>query len=919
METSFLKEVVVDVLARYAGRTSDLIFVVPGKRASLFLKNYYAESCGKSGLAPQFITIESLLLQIARMRKAQGLELLFELYDTYRTHCKTEPDDFETFAGWGQTLLRDFNEIDQYLVNPEKIFPYIHAIKEAEHWSGADELTEMQRKHLEFWNALGGYYFAFQQKMLGKGSGYAGMIAKQAVRHLPDYIRKHTDAIYIFAGFNALSGCEQKIIQTLLAEATAEIYWDVDRYFVETEGHDAGLFIRNYLKNWAYYRNHKPKWLSDVYRQEKTIHITGVPKSINQAHEVSHLIGQMPVGILAKTALVMADEQLLLPMVQSVNVSVPMNITMGYPLQQTPMNDLFAIYFRLHLSKSYYYKDIIQLLTNPMLQELLPKEVVNHIVTQIHQRNSNYLSRNKLFEMAPPEYQELLADLIPDISEQPVMTLVDHALRSIIRFKKVADQNRTQYGLWLEYAYRFHQLFLQLKQLQAHFGHIQSVKTLYHFYLDILQKDSLDFVGEPLEGLQLMGVLESRNLDFEHLIITSVNEGVLPSGKSGNSFIPYDVKRNVGLPTYKERDAIYSYHFYRLIQRAKTVHLLYDTDTDSLKGKEKSRFILQLLAENIPAHSINHQIKAPEVHRIEEKKISIPKDEDILQRLKEVAASGFSSSALTTYVFNPVTFYQQYILGVKEEMDVEESIEARTFGNIVHHVLEELYKPLIGIVLTIAHYVEMKKQVPLLVQKYFSKEYRSDDYQHGKNLLAYTVIMEYIYRFLEMEKEEVGSGVEIIVQQVEQKITVPLENHTIGYEVNLKGVVDRVDRRNGKLYIIDYKTGVVGSENVGIYQWESLINDFKHSKAYQLLTYAYLYKKLNAIDEEIIAGNISFKRLRNGLLTFRFKENKLAKDERIDDYKILKFEEVTSLLLNEIFNMDIPFEEKQIDQKGQNL
>lgn len=910
MNFPFLKNVIADVLNAYKTQTEHLVFVLPGKRATLFMRKYYAELLPKVGLAPQFITIEELLLQISQMQKTQPLELLFDLYETYLSNCKTSPDDFETFSGWGPTLLKDFNEIDQYLINPDKIFPYIHAIKEAEHWSGADELTQIQRKHLEFWNTLGNYYFAFQKKMLKKASGYAGMIAKQAINLLPNYIKKNQDSIFIFAGFNALSECEQRIIQTLLSQTKAEIYWDIDRYFVERKEHDAGLFIRKYLKKWSYYHNRTPKWIGNYYSNEKTIHILGLPKNTSQAHQISQLISQTPKEKLSQTALILSDEQLLIPVLQSIDVDKPINITMGYPLKQTPMSDFFSVFFRLHLSKKFYYKDIVQLLTNPILQKMVAENTTEQIVNEIHKRNLNYLSRNTLLELAPTEYIEFFNELLPNTEDKPIDTLIEHALKFIIHFKKVADQNREKYGLWIECAYRFHQLFLQLKHLQNQYGYIQSVRTLYHFYLNILQKESLDFVGEPLEGIQLMGVLESRNLDFENIIIASVNEGILPAGKSDNSFIPYDVKCNLGLPTYKERDAIFCYHFYRLLQRSKTAHLLYNTDTDGLKGQEKSRFLLQLLTEKIPTHHINHQIIVPEVLPIQEHTIRIEKDEHIMNKLKELATSGFSPSALTTYIFSPIAFYKQYVLGIKEDDDVEENIEVKTFGNIIHHTLEELYQPQIGNVLLPKHINQMKEQTPPIVKKYFEKEYKSNQLK-GKNLLAYKVILEYITRFLNMEKETVEKGTEIIVQQLERKLFAPLENHHLKHPINLKGYIDRIDIRNGIPHIIDYKTGIVENNQVTINDWGNLITDFKYSKAYQLLTYAYLFKKTNPSVEAVMAGNFSFKRLKNGLQLFGFKSAKDEKNEYITNVLLAEYEIITSQLLDEIFNKSIPFEERR--------
>ena len=903
---NYLKEVVTDVLEKFAGKTHNLIFVTSGKRPILFLKKYFAEATTQTSIAPEFIGISELFSRISGVKTIGELPLLFEFYETYRSVCKKEPDDFEEFIGWGQTLLKDFSEIDQYLIPPEKIFPYIHALKEAEHWSGADELTKMQKKHLEFWNTLGDYYFALNEKLNTQGKGYSGFIAKKAVEKLPHYLQHSTQKIHIFVGFNALSKAEQKIIHSILMDSESEIYWDTDQHFIQSEENDAGYFIRKYLKNWTYYKNNEPKFLNNNYLKEKDISITGVPKSINQAHLVAELLKTFDSNTLEKTALIIADENLLVPVLQSVDYNAPVNITMGYPLQQTPLNDLFIAYFRLHLSRNFYYKDLLNFITQPFLKQILTEETVEHITNFIRSGNLNYLTREKLIEELPENQRLYISKLFPKRDENFINQLIENALHIIYDIKEKSSTESRGYVLTMEYAYRFYLLFNQLKNLQSKFQYIDSVKTLYHFYLDVLQKSALNFVGEPLEGLQIMGVLESRSLDFENVIITSVNEGILPLGKSGNSFILYDVKYYLEMPTYKERDAVYSYNFYRILQRAKKVHLIYDTETNSLKSKEKSRFILQLLAEKIPTHKVVHQIKAPEVYPITTPKIIIPKTEDILLKLKQIAQEGISPSALSNYVLNPIIFYQQNVLNVYEERDVEETVEARTFGDIVHGTLEELYQPFLNQVLREEHFKMMRPKIQTLVEKYFLKEYKNSEFKSGKNLLIFNVITEYINRFIDFEISEVRNGTEIVVLHLEQKIRVLFQNQNLPFPVHLKGIIDRIDLRNNILHIIDYKTGRVENTNVGIADWELLITDFKYSKAFQLLSYAYMYQQHSNNHKDMIAGNISFKKLNQGLMKFHTKEGREKKYE-ITPEIIELYQKYTERLLLEIFDVNVPF------------
>lgn len=908
---SYLKEVITDVLENYEGQAEHIVFVTTGKRPALFLKKYFAEQVKQPTIAPEFIGIADLFTRISGVKPIGSLPLLFEFYDCYTKTCQTTPDSFEEFLSWAQTALKDFSEIDQYLVNPDKIFPYIHALKEAEHWSGMDELTEMQKKHLAFWNTLGNYYFALNAKLTEMGKGYAGFIAKKAVEKLPEYLQTHTKTIHIFVGFNALSKAEQKIIQSILMDIGGEIYWDADTYFVDNEAHDAGYFLRKYHKNWRYYNTlkHIPKFISSHYEEEKEIYLTGVPKSINQAHSVAQLLKNTSAKELENTALIIADENLLIPVLQAVQTQASINITMGYPLQQTPLNDLFIAYFRLHLAKSFYYKDVLNLLSQPFLHTLLKEEVVRTISQYIKAHNLTYITRAKLFEVVPETEHELLNLLFPEGKGKSFINiLISNAIALIYKLKEHTDPDNNTHLLTQEYAYRFYQLFNQLKQLQEQYGYIDSVKTLYHFYLDVLQKTSLNFRGEPLEGLQVMGVLESRSLDFERVIITSVNEGVLPLGKSENSLIPYDVKYELELPTFKERDAVYSYNFYRILQRAKQVHLFYDTEMNSLKSKEKSRFILQLLAEKLPNHKVVHQITAPEVYPVSLLPLTIEKTPLVLDTLKELAKKGFSPSALTTYIRNPMTFYEQNVLHVYEEREVEETIEARTFGNIVHGTLEDLYKPYLNRVLTEESIKKMQPLVNETINSRFEEEYKNNDFKKGKNWLIFNVIEKYIHSFLAIELAEIKKGTEIIPLYLEQKIEVHFHTSNFSFPINLKGFIDRVDRRDGILYIIDYKTGVVEPTDVRIKDWENLITEIKYGKAFQLLTYAYMITKHLKINETMRVANFSFKRLQHGLMPFHTYIDR-QKDEDITAHTLALYSQYTEQLLQEIFDINVPFYE----------
>ena len=404
-----------------------------------------------------------------------------------------------------------------------------------------------------------------------------------------------------------------------------------------------------------------------------------------------------------------------------------------------------------------------------------------------------------------------------------------------------------------------------------------------------------------------MGVLERRVLDFETVIITSVNEGKFPAGKSMNSFIPYDVKRELGLPTFKEKDAIYTYHFYHLLQRAKNVYLLYNSDSEGLDAGEKSRFITQLEVEKQDNHNLTFQIYNAEVPENATQAIVIPKSESVMHRLSEIAKKGFSPSSLTTYIRNPIQFYFQRILRISEADEVEENIAANTLGTIIHGVLEELYKPLIGKILIENDIENCFKKVDEEVLKQFKLKYREGEIKKCRNLLAFEVAKRNVQNFLKIELESIINGDQIQIIALESKLERVLEHPKLPFPVKIAGNVDRIENRDGKIRIIDYKTGKVDKNDVILKTWLDLTKDIGNDKIIQILAYAFMYQP-DSKGLEMEAGIISFKNLKSGFLPFNFK-SVIGLEQVITPEIIESYIEEIVVLLNEIFNFEIPFEQ----------
>ncbi|HMB99465.1 MAG TPA: PD-(D/E)XK nuclease family protein, partial [Flavobacteriaceae bacterium] len=587
----------------------------------------------------------------------------------------------------------------------------------------------------------------------------------------------------------------------------------------------------------------------------------------------------------------------------------------GFPLKSTPLSYFFEMFFKIHkhAPKDFYYKDVISIISHPLIRPLFVinnEDLSSKIIETIRSNNLIYLNRGQINQFIQTDIK--IVNLLFSNLEDNTETALEKCSLILSEIKSHLIRNRNKNLLALEYTYRFKELFNEVYRLNTEYHHIKTISTLHNVYKELLNIETLDFQGEPLQGLQVMGMLESRVLDFETVIITSVNEGVLPSGKVTNSFIPFDVKLENNLPTYKEKSAIYSYHFYRLLQRAKNVYLLYNTEIDALKGGEKSRFITQLELEGM--HKIKHRVVVPETPVIKKKVDKIQKTQSVLEKLKYISENGFSPSSLTNYIRNPIDFYFDKVLGVKELDEVEETIAANTLGTVVHNILEDFYRPLIGAFLTVNALQQMKSQISDSVKGHFKKIYKEGAIIKGKNLIVFEVAKRFVHNFINKEIDEINSGNKIKIIAIEEERKVKLEIQEIIFPVYLKGTIDRVDEYNGVLRIIDYKTGKVDASNVEVTNWEDITTDYtKYSKSFQVLTYAYMMHIKTPLKFPIEAGIISFKNLNNGFLKFAKKEAGSRKKESIITQETLDnyFIELKKLIL-EICNPQIDFIEKEV-------
>jgi len=903
---TFITETLNTVLTKQKS-FENTVFVLPSQRAGIFVKQALKEVIDV-GFLPSILNIEQFIEEVSELHKIDPVQLLFHFYAIYKK-VESEPEEFENFISWAFTVIQDFNEVDQHLINSKEIFTYLKDIQRLKNWSVKKpfEETNMIKNHFSFLEKLEIYYDAFYAFLLEKQIGYQGLIYREATKKIETYINKNKDKNYVFMGFNALNKSEEYLFQKMLANGNTDVYWDIDSSFLKSN-HQAVTFIRKYKSEWKYYLTNPISTISSNFELEKNIEVIGVSKNSTQIKYVGEILNKLQN--YNKTAYVLADESLLPITLNSLPKKVEaINITMGYPLKDIPTTSLFTSLFQLFLtqtklnkthSEQFYYKDVLQFFKHASIQPLLinnGKNVLDTISIKIAKDNDAFISKTQIASFLVPlekSVRETLIDVFRPIEK--IQDFIQRILNLIAVLKEKADP------LEKEYLFRYYTVFSQLHTFQNEYSFLKTFKTIHQLFNQLLNTESISFKGEPLQGLQLMGMLETRVLDFENVIITSVNENILPKSSTQNTFIPFDVKLDFGLPTYREKDAIFSYHFFRLLQRAKNIYLLYNSESDTFGGGEKSRFIAQLLQlkEGIKELQISPKVKTEKTELKE-----IEKTDTIISVLKDVAKKGFSPSALANYLYNPYQFYTQKVLKLSEYNEVEETVASNTMGTIIHDTLDVLYQPYIGTYLTSENIKKMLTKVDDLVSFYFKKHFHNSDVFTGKNRLIFEVSKDYVNRFLENEKQLISENNQLKIIATEQNLETTLEIEGFDFPIKIHGQVDRIDELNGVTRIIDYKTGKVEASHLKVSDISS-IADEKYSKAIQVLLYGYMYSKCNTINNKIESGIISFKNLKSGLIKVDFGKN----DYEITDQRIADFIEEIKEIIKEIFDVSIPFTEK---------
>ena len=895
MADSFIHLVLEDLQKRDLA-AEECTFIVPSQRTAIQLKRTIGQLSKRALFSPPVYTLTEWVAELCQKQSPSSSSLLLELFEAYRIiQTESEWVPFQTFMTWAPGLLSDFDQIDRYRVPAEELFEQLTELERIKRWDPSGDSTPLIDQHLAFCALLFPLYNQLNKQLADKAQGYSGALFREA-SELRATQNIKTNTSYVLLGFNALSTSESKLFQFLLEERTTHLYWDIDRLFLDQDYHDAGLFIRAYTQQWPYYKDHPVLGLHEKYQEAKKIRISKLPHPTTQAHYAGEWLKSKRESDSA--ALILADEELLPPLLQCIPDQVEtLNITMGLPLKEQQLYQALDLIWQLEIRRTdegWLSSDLRAATAHPRLSAYLrykgiPESSLQRIgLLNLPERlNAESLSallaqfvlpeeifRAERFE--PLSFLQNLLDFLPQVD---LNTAGDHqSLGLLLRLLEETRLHCEQYPF------------------------LKDSMTVYALFAQSVRQASLDFIGNPFEGTQLMGILESRNLAFREVMITSLNEGILPKGEIGQSVIPYELQKHYGLPTTKEKDALFTYHFYRVLQWSQNIELVYSAPTDALMGGEPSRFIQQLLAEPMPAHTVEEESLASPVQIHRPLAIKINKSPGLLVRLQQYAEEGFSPSSLSLYLRNPLDFYKRYVLRIPEIVQTELGLAPRLLGNVVHQCLEWLYEPVLNQNLDPAFYENELDHIPQLVKRGLLEELPGQETHRGKYVLIQKVIERYLHHFLEQEKALLESK-SIRVLSLEQQYKTHLNKEKTRL---LKGTLDRVEEVDGKIRIADYKTGKLILSELEYQGIGEDLREEKSQKRFQLLCYALLYKDATGhIPDQV--GIYPIKDKGAGLQSLFERQGRNKTSVRLEEKEIEAFRVFLNVLIDEIMDPEIPF------------
>lgn len=916
---AFIEQITNYITEHYDLSKDNLTIVFPNKRAALQLRNELEKHITYNFWVPNIISIQQAMEDWSDLQLIDNIDVIFELIrinDSFHNNAEMN----HSFFGLAAQMAKDFDEIDQYNVNAESLFNHLTNAKEIEDWN-MELNSNIESNYVRFFASLIQYYNALKNSLQQNGLGYYGMITKKIASYDDTVLVQRTkDKKIIFAGFNALTNTEENIIVRLVGQGNAVMLWDLDEYYFNDEKQEAGVFARKFFKS---HPNIEKNFIGNNYKtKDKEINVINVSGNSVQTNALQLQLNQeVEENIInngTNSVIVLADESILIPTLNSIPDCVDkIQVTMGYPYQKTATYHFIDQLFRYQKSLSsdenkIYLWTFIRFCNSEFIKLIFNgKEAhrLNNWLNRLANDSQYYFSKSDadIFK----DDTELFDFLNVSLSKwQDTTSCIESVKRLLeISMQKISDTKNNFIKNQISVASRTTN---RIELLIRKYNNYIQIDDLQVLFTQVAMQSSIDLKGDS-DGLQIMGLLETRNLDFDVIHFLSVNEGVLPLSKSNNSLIPFDIRKIFGLPTHTQQQAVYAYHFYRLLQNAKRINLYYNSLADMSGFGEPSRFIRQLeheYARNNKNVKLTHiQYKSPQVNE-KSQVISIPKTPEMIEKIIE-----FSPTSIGTYVKCPLQYYFRYVEGIRDNK-LNEEIQVNVIGSIVHKVLENFYHKFNNGTIT-------SRLFELVYDRHFEQCYQdaleangfhSGLPQTGFNHLSKTVIDNMLANFLREEKKFIKEGETGEIRYKLSMIDMEKEmSHTFnvdGKDIKLKGFADRIDKVNNTIRIIDYKTGKVEDHNVKVKADQTDIT-LMAEKSIQLLVYKYLYLMENPElnPDDIEPGIIGFLKLSNGIFSLNTSENQDFNNDfrtNCENYFIRFFKEV--------LNREIPFSQTGKEQ-----
>ncbi len=926
----------VDKVAAYIKESSipldNWVIILPSERAKHYIQQAVFNVYKKPIFSPEILTINQWVKHHTPEAILNKTRLLLNLFEVH-THQGKEAIDsvFDEFMTWGNILLSDFDEMERYLIDSKYLFRNLKDIKEIENWSFGEgmELSERQKRFMDFWDRLPGYYLEFNEKLANKNATYGGKSYRNLAENIDRVFSKNKNAHFLFCGFNALSLAEKKIIKQLKQLGRGHLLIDADVYYYNDNQHEAGAFLRdttNYLgiKNPEYIGN-------SIGTQTKNIELISCSQSTGQVKAIGSLLESFSPEKIAGSLVLLADESLIVPLINTIPNKVgKANITLGLPLKNSSVRTWVDLIFKIqegiikYKKVTVYHKDLLSFWNHPFIIAMMNKEEEK----LIHEQEKGIRKFNRIFQQVSKVSISTRLDELLQLIYTPWENNWQTAMVIVRKCNELLyDYLDEKYMYEKTLIHSFDSGLIDFQNCIAENFPKMGINTFKNLFNQEWTRDTMAFYGNPLDGLQIMGLLETRLLDFETILVVGMNEGKMPPTNPIQTLIPMDLRKHVGLPLPRDKQGLFAHHFYRLLHHCSEMYITYSSSMEGVNSNEPSRYLLQLELELTKfSNEINFTKKfyTLDSNQQSTKIKSIVKTNKLVYKLDELLISGISASAIKTFFTCSLDFYYKYVLKFGEEEKVEESIESNQLGTFVHAVLEELYLPFAlkdknGVVkqtippkILVDDIDNMIKAYPLEMRKLFREHFNGDveAFLRGKNYLSFTMALELTKRFFDFERQRIlelnNVGVRIVAleEKFEEFITVTVFGQT--KQIKLKGVIDRIDEMNGEIYIWDYKTGKVDIKDVGkdyknnndkiVYLVESSKNA-KHF--FQLVLYCFLYfKRFNRIPKN--SAIISLVNIKNS--PFNLNSNSVSIAEMIE-----LFPEVLGKIMEEIYDPETEF------------